>query len=265
MLARDHGDARLLYRAGHGSSAIAVYENDCYRWLQNENGTLHSLLDLHSPQRLILPYTQAMMAALLFIDAIDSVLMLGLGGASQARFLRHHFAHARITVLESNADVIDVARRYFDLSDDNEKLRVSNKSARTDIATDGPPADLILMDLFCADGLPSWVRDKALHQRCRHRLGIQGVLAANLWVDTDDEHLRVMDGVQEAFENRTLVLGVPGYRNLVVLAFNNTPPLDFATLGRRAAMLGDQTGLDFTAQLVTMRESNFSDETGFVF
>jgi len=205
------------------------------------------------------------MAALLFINAIDSVLMLGLGGASQARFLRHHFTHTRITVLESNADVIDVARRYFDLGDDNESLRVSNKDARADIAADGPLADLILVDLFCADGLPSWVREKAFHQRCRHRLSSQGVLAANLWVDSNDEHLRVMDGVQEAFEHRTLVLGVPGYRNLVVLAFNNTPPLDFATLGRRSAVLGAQTGLDFTALLDSMRASNYSDDSGFVF
>ena len=57
---------------------------------QNDDGTLHSLMDRRSPERLVLPYTAAMMAALLFIDAPRSVSMLGLGAGSQARFLRHY-------------------------------------------------------------------------------------------------------------------------------------------------------------------------------
>jgi spermidine synthase len=260
----DRSSARRLQRAGRGSAALEVYEDGRYRWLQNGNGTLQSLMDRNSAERLVLPYTVAMMAALLFVEAPESVLMLGLGGASQLRFLRHHVAPAGITVIESNADVIAIARRYFALPAAGAGLRVVNADARAGIPTDDPAADLILLDLFTAGGMPNWLREPALHQRCRQRLSAQGVLAANLWVDSDDELLQVMDGVQTAFEQRTLVLDVPGYRNLVVLAFNNTPRLDFASLTARARGLGARTGLDYPTLLRRMRASNLSDDSGFL-
>jgi spermidine synthase len=260
----DRAHARLLHRTGHQSGAFEVYEDDRYRWLQNDDGTLQSLMDRRSPERLVLPYTAAMMAGLLFVDTPRSVLMLGLGGASHVRFLRHYFAETRITVRESEPDVIDIARRHFGFADVDERIRIVNEDARTDLAVDDPSTNLILVDLFAAGGLPPWVREKSLHACCRRRLDSHGVQVTSLWVDADDEFLDVMSGVQKAYDKRTLVLTVPGYRNLVVLAFKTTPRLDFASLEERAIALGERTGLDYIAMLDRMRESSYFDQTGFV-
>ncbi len=260
----DRTRARLLERAGHENAAFEVYENDRYRWLQNPDGTLQSVMDLRSPERLVLPYTAAMMACLLFIEVPRSVIMLGLGGASQARFLRHQFVDARITAWESDPDIIDIAQRHFCVPGEDALIRIVNDDARTGIPANGPPADLILIDLFDAGGQPQWLRDGTLYTGCRQRLARHGVLAANLWVDPDDELLEIMDGVQRAFDSSTLLLCVPAYRNVVVLAFNATPRLDFAYLDARAAELGRRTGLAFTGFIDRMRESNSSDATGFV-
>lgn len=262
---RVRNDARLIERVGHDASALEVYENDRYRWLQNANGTLQSLMDRRCPERLVLPYTAAMMAVLLFIDAPRSALMLGLGGASQARFLTHHFADLRLTAWESDARVIAMARRHFALPGEDRGVRVVNEDARTGIAAHGHSANLILMDLFSADGLASWVREQELHESCRRALDAQGVLCANLWVDADDEFFAVMDGIQEAFQRHTLVLAVPGYRNFAVLAFKGASRLNFASLEARARDLSERTGIDFLMMLDRMRESNVSDEVGFVF
>ncbi len=261
----DRSNARLVQRTQLGPAALEVYEDHRYRWLQNDDGTLQSLMDRRLPERLVLPYTVAMMAGLLFIDAPRSVLMLGLGGGSQARFLRHYFADACITAWESNAEVIDIARHHFHLPDENSRVRIINEDVRIGVADESLPADLILLDLFAADGLPAWVRHETLHQRCRRRLDRHGVLVCNLWVDADDECLEVMGGVQKAFDARTLVLNVPGYRNLIALAFNDTPCLAFAELRSRASTLTESTGLDYTGMLNAMRESNASDDAGFVF
>jgi spermidine synthase len=262
---RDGSDARLIERIGHDPSALEVYENDRYRWLQNANGTLQSLMDRRCPERLVLPYTAAMMVALVFIDAPRSTLMLGLGGASQARFLTHHFTDLRITAWESDGRVIAMAGRHFALPGEDRGVRVVSEDARTGIAAHGHCANLILLDLFSADGLVSWVCEQELHENCRRALDAHGVLCANLWVDADDECFAVMDGIQEAFQRRTLVLAVPGYRNFVVLAFKGASRLDFASLEARARDLSERTGIDFLMMLDRMRESNVSDEVGFAF
>lgn len=225
---------------------------------------LHSLMDRHSPERLVLPYTKAMMAGLLFIDTPRTVHMLGLGGASQLRFLRHHFPGVHITAWESEGHVIDIARRYFHVPDGEPDVCIVHRDVRTDLAVDDPSADLILVDLFAAGGMPSWMREKTLHECCRRRLAPHGVQITNLWVDADDELLDVMRGVERAYGERTLVLPVPGYRNLVVLAFNTAPRLDFEHLDARARALGERTGIDCLELLARMRESNYSDDTGFV-
>jgi len=260
----EQGEARLLRRIRHPGASVEVYEDDGHRWLQNGNGTLQSLMDRHAPERLVLPYTARMMAALLFMDAPGKILMLGLGGASHARFVLHHYPEARISAWEAHPQVIELARCYFHLPGEAQGLRVINADVRAGFDAADGSADLILLDVFDAQGLPSWVPEEALHARCRRALGEAGVLSANLWVDADDEHLNVLHGMQAAFEHRILVLGMPGYRNLVVLAFKNPPPLDFATLAARAAQLGERTGLDFADMLDALRAGNASDADGLV-
>lgn len=261
----DRKRARSLARAGDGIVTFEACEDDRYRWLQSRDGTLHSLMDRRSPDRLVLPYTVTMMAGLLFIDAPQTVLMLGLGGGSHARFLRHHFPDVRITAWERDAEVVEIARREFGLADGDDGIRIVTEDARSIIDFEGPPADLILLDLFGAGGMPPWTRDTGIYKSCRRHLAGHGVLAANFWVAADDEFLGVLNGVQRAFEERTLLLAVPGYRNFVVLAFETPPRLDFDHLRRRAGELGERTGLDYAGLLDGMGESNYSDEVGFVF
>ena len=200
-------------------------------------------MELRAPERLVLPYTAAMTAALLFGDAPRSALMLGLGGGSQARFLAHHFSELQLTAWESDARAHALARRYFELPSGS--LRVIEEDARTGLRGRDLAADLIFVDLFTADGMPPWVRDAALHEACRCALGAYGVLAVNLWVSADDEALGVMDGLRSAFQGRILVLTLAGFRNLVVLAFERAPRLDFASLESHARRLGQKIGVDY--------------------
>ena len=260
----ERGRARLLARGGEDAAAFEAYEDDRYRWLQTRDGTLHSMMDRRAPERLLLPYTAVMMAGLLFIQGPETVLMPGLGGASQARFLRHYFPDARITAWERDAGVVEIARREFGLAGEGDGIRIVTDDARAMIDFDGPPADLILLDLFGAGGMPAWTREAGIYRSCRRHLARHGVLAANFWIDEDDEFLKTLNGVQKAFEERTLLLAVPGYRNFIVLAFETPPRLDFAHLRERAGELGERTGLDYAAFVAGMRESNYSDDAGFV-
>ena len=80
-------------RDEHGT--IEVVEDGAYRSLHFGSEPKQSSMELHNPIRLALTYTRAMTAALLFNDAPRSVLLIGLGGGSLAKFLLHHALEMR--------------------------------------------------------------------------------------------------------------------------------------------------------------------------
>ena len=256
---------QLICCADCSSGTLEVFEESGSRWLQYSRGAVQSRMELAAPTSLALPYTRAMMVALLFLERPAKALLLGLGGGSLVRFLRHHLAGLDITAIESDEVVISVAREFFAIPDDGADFRIIRADARALIEEPELTVDLVLADLFDEQGLPQWMYEPAFHRACRERLSNHGVLVTNLWLEAEDEFLHVMGGIRDAFEARTLIVTVEGFHNLVVLAFQSQPEcLDFETLYRRAATLGNRTGIDFAGMLTGMRETNLIDDRGFV-
>jgi spermidine synthase len=206
-----------------------------------------------------------MATVLLFLEQPATALLLGLGGGSLVRFLRAHRAGLDITVVERDRAVVSIAREFFEIPEDGPDFRVVEADARSAVTEREPQADLIFADLFDGGGLPGWIREAPVYAACRNHLSPGGALVSNLWVDKDDESLRVMGGIREAFDGRTLVITLEGYRNLIVLAFDAPPAhLDFCTLYERAEDLGARTAIDFPRLLTGMRDANLVDDQGFV-
>ena len=248
-------DAVLIARLGTGSGAVEVYEDAHSRWMQYGSGTIQSLMDLTYPHRLTLPYTRAMMAALLFNPEPSHVALVGLGGGSFVRFFRHHCPRAAISAIEHDERVIALAYAHFGL--DRESVSIYTADARIALAQAGPQVDLALIDLFDSEGLPGWMYQRELYELAAGRLTEVGILVANLWMETDDEFFGVMHGIREVFASRTLVLTVIGYRNLAVLAFKREPAeLCLRALYERARALRTRFAIDFPALLGLLRETN---------
>ncbi|MDX1434699.1 MAG: fused MFS/spermidine synthase [Gammaproteobacteria bacterium] len=261
----DEAETRVLLRLGEGSEAMEVREDGRTRWLSYVGGAVQSRMDLAAPERLVLPYTRAMMAALLFVEAPATITLLGLGGGSLARYLHHAFPRAHLTVVERDAAVIHAARELFYVPGPAQGCTLIAGDAREHLAALAP-ADLVAVDLFEAAGPPAWVGGAAFCRRLRDSLHADGVLSMNLWTRDDDEHLDVLAGLREAFAPHVLVVLVGGYRNLIALAFARRPrPRDFATLYQRAAALEKRTGLALAAFVTAMREANPHDERGLLF
>ena len=126
--------------------------------------------------------------------------MLGLGGASFVRFLRHHYPDAALTVVEKDAACVRLAQAYFGLADDDPHIELINGDARDVVPGLSHRYDLVMFDLFLAYGPPEWLREAEIFRACRARLSRSGVLSANLWADPDDDDLV------------TAARGVPGLR-----------------------------------------------------
>jgi spermidine synthase len=241
----DHSRARVLHRAAGLFGTIEVHDDGAMRWLQFDDGIVQSAMALEHPEVLVLPYTRAMMAALLFCSSPARVLTLGLGGGSLPRFLARHCPGARQIAVEKDPAVIDAARRYFQMDRYAERLEIRAADARAAVCEIGDPCELLLVDLFEAGGQPAQFPDLGFYGECRRLLAPGGLMAVNLWVGDSAEFLTWSRLLRQAFDGRTLFLPVGGYSNVVQLAFRDPPEeLGLECLRTRAEPLAARLGIE---------------------
>ncbi len=145
------GDAIEL--PAHFNEALAAsagrpfaFDHDDLRTLHFDERFIQSAMRISAPRQLLLSYTRAMMAFLLFQPQPRHIVMIGLGGGSLAKYCYARLPEARISVLEIDADVIAL-RRTFLIPDDDERFRIIHADAGCAIAAmaaTAATADIIL-------------------------------------------------------------------------------------------------------------------------
>ena len=102
--------------AGHciyqTSTGTKVVQNPLFRWLEfNNSNALQTVLNRYRPEKPGLHYIKPLILAAELQPG--STCMLGLGGAGAAHALSPFLRSSQLTVIESNAEVIDLAARFF--------------------------------------------------------------------------------------------------------------------------------------------------------
>jgi spermidine synthase len=142
-----------------------------------------------------------------------TVLVLGLGGGSAARVVRAIAPRARIVGVEYSAQVLQAARRSFDL--DALCVDVVRGDARRYLDRTRRRFDLVVEDVFVGSARsvrkPDWLPDPGL-ARAAHCLHPGGVLVSNS-IDETADVARAMRGLFPS----TLRIDVEGYDNRVVV------------------------------------------------
>ena len=227
----------LVHVAQDDQGELHVYDDGRFRYLTFGNQVEQSCLDLADPARLVHVYTQAMMLACLLSPRVDDVLLAGLGGGSLARAFRAYRPDARIVGIEQREAVIEVARAWFDLATDR-RLRAEPGEAGDYLARSDRQFDLILSDLYLAEGVdPRQNQAGFLDNACR-RLTSQGVLVINQWASEFAGNGEASQGLAEIFDERVLQLHVQG-GNIISFAFRGElPRLQRKTFFARALGMG---------------------------
>ena len=255
----DRRSARLLARLGDDTEAVEVRETGDVRWLQFGAGAIQSLMHLREPDSLVLPYTRALLCWMLFGDPPRDALMLGLGGGSLVRWLQAGLPELHLTVVENDARVVQVARTWFRIPADGPRLRIVIDDAREALRTLPGQRDLLLLDVFDAEGMPAWLTDPSIYTDCAASLAPGGVMCANLWARDQHEFVALMRTIRDVFDGRVLCVPVSGYYNVVVLGFARAPAeLSLAALTRRAQVLGSRHHVEFPHLLDQMAGANLT-------
>lgn len=235
-----------LLKSGADNEAVYISEKFGVRSLHIGSDTIQSAMRITRPNELEISYTRSMMAFLLFNPDPREVLMMGLGGGSLAKFIYHHLPQARTTAVEINPRVVTVARQFFNVPPDDERLQVKVGDGAAYLDHNTLRADVILVDGYDAESQVEALSTPAFYRDCARVLGDSGILVVNLW-SGDSGFTLCVDRISRAFDGFVACLpaGKPG--NIVVLAFKRNPgQLDWNELQGRARALETAHGLEFT-------------------
>lgn len=198
------------------------FDHEGMRTLHLDERFIQSAMLIAAPNELLLSYTKAMMAFLLINPAPRHCLMIGLGGGSLAKFCYHYLKATRITVLESEPDVIAL-RDQFAIPADDARFRVVAADAATYLAAMMEPVDLILHDGYDAVGLAPGLGSAHFYRQCERVLDDGGIMVSNLLRNTDDL-LPAMLGLHAVFGQAMWWADAAGCFNRIVLARKGTEP-----------------------------------------
>jgi len=242
------------------AGSVFVTEKHGVRSLHIGSDTIQSSMRLARPNDLELAYTRSMMGFLLFHSGPARVLMVGLGGGSLAKFVYHRMPQASIEVLESNPDVVSIARRFFHVPAGDGRFLIRVCDGAQFMAADGPGYDAILLDGYDGDALVPQLSSREFFLACRRRLNARGILSVNLW-GSDRQFDEYLGRIEWAFPAGTLCLPAEKPGNVAVFAFRD-PPGDpaWAELEARAVALESEYGLEFRRFVRGLRKMNRCDD-----
>ncbi len=143
-------------------------------------GASQSIVKADDPRHLELPYARLLPACLTFTPDPRRVLIVGLGGGTLPRFLHSHFPQMTIEVVEIDPEVVSLAREYCGFEEDA-RMRVFVEDGRDFIEASDGGYDVIILDSFNADAIPSHLTTLEFVSAVRSALAPEGNVVANVW------------------------------------------------------------------------------------
>lgn len=204
-----------------GGESVEVSEKDGVRSLHLGSDTVQSSMKLADPYELVLSYTRAMMSFLLFRPRPENILMIGLGGGSLPKFVYKHLPGTKTTVIECEPRVIAVARQYFHVPPDDERLVVEAAEGGAWVAAHPACCDVLMVDGYNGNEQGPQLCSEDFYASARAALRDEGILVVNLW-SSDRRYDAYLQRIESVFD---AVVCVPAqrYGNVAVLAFSRSP------------------------------------------
>jgi len=226
---------------GHPPATVTEFQG--VRSLHLGTSWVQGAMRLARPDAIELEYVQMMMMWLLFNDQPRHVVQLGLGSAALTKFCYRRLPGARVTAIELNPNVIAICGALFGLPPNDERLNVVEMNA-LDFVLDPAnraSADVLQVDLYDEEARGPVLDTPEFYQGCYDTLADGGMMTTNVFGDfaNYDKNLHAMEQVFDA------VVWLPEVHdaNIVVIAFKQSPLLDFSVLYERAGAIKTRLNL----------------------
>ncbi len=173
----------ILTRTRSPCNDIFVIERENLRemWFQgNDRFYLQTRIDLDRPGDLALIYTRLLLAPLIWNPNPSRILIIGLGGGVLPRFLNEVYPDIEIDVVEVDARVTELARRYFGFKE-SPRLQVFEDDGRAFVKQRGQKYDMVFLDAFKGGSVPYHLKTVEFYREIAQSLNEEGLLATNLY------------------------------------------------------------------------------------
>ncbi|QLE84279.1 methyltransferase [Shewanella sp. Scap07] len=237
---------QVLYESSDALGPLIVLDSKTTRTLSfGDSDEQSKLLKLqpHIPQH---TYLQAMLLVLLFQQP-KRVMVLGLGGGGLIHALKHFDAGIKMTAVELRPQVIELAKRYFQLPM-SKKLTIEQADAAEFLAAkQHKKVDIIFADIYSAEGVDDKQLSAAFIADASAMLKAEGVLVLNCWKEHSQDRA-LLARLQQHFAQVSACL--TGGGNWVIFATKRDQQMTISGLKNKAQQLSQQ--LDFPlARLLT--------------
>jgi len=237
--------SRKAARRGGGAESVDVSEKGGIRSLHIGSDTIQSSMKVADPVELVLSYTRAMMGFLLFHRVPRHFVMIGLGGGSLAKYAYHQHPDARVTVIETNPEVISVARSMFHVPYDDDRMCIITGDGGAYVRAHPAVCDVLMVDAYDSRAQVEALATEDFYREARAALEPDGVLVVNLW-STDPRFDVYLQRIERAFDGQVICLPAERKGNVAVFGFQRRPTLvRWDHLKAQARLLEIDTGLEF--------------------
>lgn len=164
----------LLYRRGDYVTMTFGY-----------NKRLYTESKYNTKDELELPvkYTRYMTAGLAFADKIERILEIGAGGARTAWYLHRHMPETRITSVELDPAVINLAKKHFGIREEP-GIELVQRDGRVFLMRTKETYDAVLVDAYRGPFVPFHLMTREFYELAKRRMATGGVLVQNVAPDT---------------------------------------------------------------------------------
>ncbi len=221
-----------------------LLDRDGLRCLHFGLGFTQSAMRLGEPDALDLAYTRRTMAFLLFVPRPRSLLILGLGGGSLAKFCYRRLPATRVTAVEIDPDVI-AFRTAFRVPDDDGRFAVVEGDGARHLAERDERHDVVVVDAFDHEGVAPAFAAEDFFANARRCLTGRGLLVMNI-AGARAARAPLLARIGAAFGRPPLTLTIREDGNCIAFAFRDAgfqPRWKF--LKAEAVELRSRLGLDF--------------------
>ncbi len=218
---------QVIFRKDTQYHRLVVSEDATTRHLRFDRSH-QAAMDLKDGFSSPIRYTDYLHLPLALDPKVKKVLVMGLGGATITKRYWRDYPDVRVDTVEIDPVVVDVAKRYFGMPEDD-RLRTFTMDARRYIATTKETYDVIIVDCYYDDALPFHLTTDEFFRAVKARLNPGGVVAYNVIssVTGDDSKLfrslyRTESGVWDHLWVFPIGIGADGVleqnRNIIVMA-----------------------------------------------